>query len=330
MKSANARAVEFTWITCLSVAAAATFRRIGAVALFALSQAEAGLFQAQVEQARLRAASARQLLSEGRPDAALALALAAFPDQYQDNWQDIDRFSQVTSPLVIASATNQLRLVLRGPESTVLSVAFAPMVRGSPPHLPTVSRGFGTSPQAPKSPSCGDMRAGSRASSSLPTGPALPPHPGRRHRADLERRYRRDSAPCCVGTSTGYVALLSPRTSAPASPRRPGTAPRVSGTPRPAPRLPSCAGIRVRWQASPSPHGARLATASFDRTARIWSGTTGTSIAVLLVARGPVVVSSAFAPDGALLATASHDGTVRIGQLRLAPRPPSCADMEPR
>ncbi|WP_293071532.1 MULTISPECIES: AAA-like domain-containing protein [unclassified Moorena] len=59
-----------------------------------------------------------------------------------------------------------------------------------------------------------------------------------------------------------------------------------------------------------SPDGQRLATASYDNTARIWDNQ-GNEIAVL---RGhqSFVYSVAFSPDGQRLATASIDGTARI------------------
>ena len=60
-----------------------------------------------------------------------------------------------------------------------------------------------------------------------------------------------------------------------------------------------------------TPDGAHLATASDDRTARIWEAKTGAEIAVL---RGHTdwVRRLAIAPDGARLATASFDRTARI------------------
>jgi WD40 repeat protein len=60
-----------------------------------------------------------------------------------------------------------------------------------------------------------------------------------------------------------------------------------------------------------SPDGARLATASFDGTARLWDARTG---AETLALRGHAGQASAlaFGPDGARLATASLDNTVRL------------------
>ena len=71
-----------------------------------------------------------------------------------------------------------------------------------------------------------------------------------------------------------------------------------------------------------SPDGTWLATASFDKSVRIWDSTTGRQRAVLLGHTKPVM-SVAIAPDGTWLATASYDKTVRIwnsatGQLRAA------------
>jgi len=60
-----------------------------------------------------------------------------------------------------------------------------------------------------------------------------------------------------------------------------------------------------------SPDGLKLATASFDRTARIWDGATGHPLTPPLP-HGGEVVYLAFSANGTLLATASHDRTARL------------------
>jgi len=57
--------------------------------------------------------------------------------------------------------------------------------------------------------------------------------------------------------------------------------------------------------------GARIVTASFDKTARIWDTASGKEMMVL---RGheDTVVSAAFSPNGARIVTASADKTARI------------------
>jgi dipeptidyl aminopeptidase/acylaminoacyl peptidase len=60
-----------------------------------------------------------------------------------------------------------------------------------------------------------------------------------------------------------------------------------------------------------SPNGTRLATGSYDNTARLWEITTGKELAVL---RGheEFVNAIAFSPDGRWLATGSWDKTARL------------------
>lgn len=60
-----------------------------------------------------------------------------------------------------------------------------------------------------------------------------------------------------------------------------------------------------------SPDGQLVATASLDRTARIWSVRDGSSVATLKGHTDELTVVS-FSQDGQSLLTASRDGTVRI------------------
>ena len=64
-----------------------------------------------------------------------------------------------------------------------------------------------------------------------------------------------------------------------------------------------------------SPDGARVVTASDDKTARVWDAATGQTIAVLKGHDG-WVNSDAFSPDGARVVTASDDKTARIWDVR--------------
>jgi WD40 repeat protein len=65
------------------------------------------------------------------------------------------------------------------------------------------------------------------------------------------------------------------------------------------------------YSAAFSPDGARIVTASYDKTARIWDAATGKEITVLRGHEG-YVWSAAFSPDGARIVTASQDKTARI------------------
>jgi len=73
-----------------------------------------------------------------------------------------------------------------------------------------------------------------------------------------------------------------------------------------------------------SPDGSRIATASSDKTARIWDAATGAEL-VVLRGHANYVNAAAFSPDGSRVATASTDGTARVwdaktGKARLALR----------
>jgi WD40 repeat protein len=76
--------------------------------------------------------------------------------------------------------------------------------------------------------------------------------------------------------------------------------------------------------ASFGPDGARIVTASWDNTARLWDAATAKEIAVL---RGheSTVWSAAFSPDGARIVTASSDKTAASGTPPPPKRSRSCA-----
>ena len=58
------------------------------------------------------------------------------------------------------------------------------------------------------------------------------------------------------------------------------------------------------YSAAFSPDGARIVTASHDRTARLWDAASGAEIAVLS-GHARRVNSAAFSPDGTRIVTAS-------------------------
>src|ERR1039458_5978457 len=65
------------------------------------------------------------------------------------------------------------------------------------------------------------------------------------------------------------------------------------------------------WSIAWSPDGSKLATASADRTAKVWEAGTGRELLTLRGHQGGVW-SIAWSPDGSKLATASDDQTAKV------------------
>ena len=61
-----------------------------------------------------------------------------------------------------------------------------------------------------------------------------------------------------------------------------------------------------------STDGARIVTASWDKTARIWDAATGEPIGEPATGHQDKVTRAAFSPDGQRIVTTSEDGTARI------------------
>src|SRR5262249_10427893 len=70
-----------------------------------------------------------------------------------------------------------------------------------------------------------------------------------------------------------------------------------------------------------SPDGQRLATASVDKTARVWEAASGRLLAILEGHQG-YVYTVVFSPDGRRLATASDDKTALVWDVSLETRSP--------
>jgi dipeptidyl aminopeptidase/acylaminoacyl peptidase len=65
------------------------------------------------------------------------------------------------------------------------------------------------------------------------------------------------------------------------------------------------------WSAQFSPEGKRIATASADKTARVWDAESGQPLTEPLPHDG-AVKSALFSPDGKRMVTASDDGIARV------------------
>ena len=67
-----------------------------------------------------------------------------------------------------------------------------------------------------------------------------------------------------------------------------------------------------------SPNGARLATASFDGSAKLWDAASGKELLTFSGHSGSVF-GVAFSPDGKTIATASGDKTAKLWDAQTAP-----------
>ena len=192
-------------------------------------QAEAELFRSNVERARFRSAKATELLQAGLPDAALAVAVAAFPENEEERWTKIDGLSGASFPLTVAASESRASRLLHKPGSGVVRVGFS-----------------------------------------------------------------KDGAPVIfTGLSGGMVRIWDAIED----------------------RMTELDGHEGDLRdATPSPDGSTVLTASVDGTARLWNARNGEQEVVLL-GHLDAVVSAVFSTDGTRILTASSDGTAQtLGQ----------------
>ena len=167
------------------------------------------------------------------------------------------------------AATGRELAVLRGHAGSVTPRRSAQTAPASSRRQKTGPRGSGTRPRAGRSRCCAGTRTQCSPPRSAPTARASSRRQATGPRAS--GTWPRDGkSRCCAGTRTEWRLLLSAPT-APASSRRQRTGPRGSGM-RPTGReLAVLRGHEDGVQSAAfSPDGARIVTASWDKTARIW------------------------------------------------------------
>ncbi|KIO15512.1 hypothetical protein M407DRAFT_87033, partial [Tulasnella calospora MUT 4182] len=71
------------------------------------------------------------------------------------------------------------------------------------------------------------------------------------------------------------------------------------------------------WSVCLSPDGKLLASASVDKTIRLWNTETRALVGEPLTGHRDDVNSVCFSPDGKVLASGSNDGTVRLWDTRI-------------
>lgn len=272
-------------------------------------QAEAALFQAQVEQARSRAILAEMLVKDGDIGEAIDVALRAMPQSNPAGWPDVNEIMEVPRVLAAALLDRRETMVLRGHDDFVTSASFSP--DGS--RILTASwdgtaRLWNTADGAEIAVLEGHNRPVSSARFS-PDGSRIVTAGDDGTVRVWTADGNEDLALLTIPDDNGLMAV------------EPGGSSVATASPDGSVRLwdmatgeenaPLAGHDSTVTFAVFSPDGTRIITTSKDATARLWDTETSEEVAVL-DGQGGSVSAAAFSPDGDRVLTVSSDNTARL------------------